>query len=211
MCDDRETLIAYLYDEATAAERRQVDAHLATCAECREELRSLRGVRQDLLAWDVPAHESVWKPFASPQPVAWWRQVPAWGLAAAAALGLMGGLIIGGLISAPIAGRFVAVLPRSVLGVAVGLLVLARNLLTIIAHRQAARAARGFGLPQRRPHDHRVQADDQVVQEPDGVGHDHAGRQDGARHQGVRHVRLEGHHGQGRVGREKLRSEADRP
>ena len=59
MCDDREKLIAYLYDEATAAERRQVDAHLATCAECREELRSLRGVRQDLLAWDVPAHESV--------------------------------------------------------------------------------------------------------------------------------------------------------
>jgi uncharacterized membrane protein YfcA len=35
------------------------------------------------------------------------------------------GLIIGGLVSAPIAGRFVAFLPRSVLGVAVGLLVLA--------------------------------------------------------------------------------------
>lgn len=35
------------------------------------------------------------------------------------------GLIIGGLVSAPIAGRFVAFLPRRVLGVAVGLLVLA--------------------------------------------------------------------------------------
>jgi uncharacterized membrane protein YfcA len=35
------------------------------------------------------------------------------------------GLIAGGLIAAPIAGRFVSVLPRSVLGVAVGLLVLA--------------------------------------------------------------------------------------
>jgi uncharacterized membrane protein YfcA len=34
------------------------------------------------------------------------------------------GLIVGGLISAPIAGRFVSVVPRKVLGVAVGLLVL---------------------------------------------------------------------------------------
>lgn len=35
------------------------------------------------------------------------------------------GLIIGGLITAPIAGRFVSVLPRTALGVAVGLVVLA--------------------------------------------------------------------------------------
>lgn len=35
------------------------------------------------------------------------------------------GLIAGGLIAAPIAGRFVSVLPRSVLGIGVGLLVLA--------------------------------------------------------------------------------------
>lgn len=34
------------------------------------------------------------------------------------------GLILGGLVTAPIAGKFVSVLPRSVLGVAVGLLVL---------------------------------------------------------------------------------------
>jgi hypothetical protein len=35
------------------------------------------------------------------------------------------GLIIGGLLAAPIAGRFVSVIPRQVLGVAVGVLVLA--------------------------------------------------------------------------------------
>lgn len=35
------------------------------------------------------------------------------------------GLIIGGLVSAPIAGRFVSVLPRKVLGIAVGIIVLA--------------------------------------------------------------------------------------
>ena len=95
MCDDREKLIAYLYDEASASERRLVDAHLTECADCRDELRAFRGVQTDLLAWDVPNHESVWKPFAAPQPTVWWRQVPAWGLAAAATLvfglGLAGG------------------------------------------------------------------------------------------------------------------------
>lgn len=113
MCDDRETLIAYLYDEATAAERRQVDAHLATCADCREELRSLRGVRQDLLAWDVPAHESVWKPFAAPQPVVWWRQVPAWGLAAAATLVFGVGLAGGYVAAAPIKAAAAAQLAQT--------------------------------------------------------------------------------------------------
>jgi anti-sigma factor RsiW len=86
MCEQRENLIAYLYDEADANERRIVEAHLASCETCREELRAFRDVRQDLLAWDVPAHESVWKPFvtARTQPV--WRQMPAWAMAAAAML-----------------------------------------------------------------------------------------------------------------------------
>lgn len=86
MCNEREKLIGYLYDEVDANERRSVEAHLATCDTCREELSGFRAVRQDLLAWDVPAHESVWKPFvtARPQPV-WW-QMPAWSLAAAAML-----------------------------------------------------------------------------------------------------------------------------
>ncbi len=107
MCDDREKLIAYLYDEADASERRQMDAHLAGCAECREELRSFRSVRQDLLAWDVPAHESVWKPFATPVITPWYRQVPAWGLAAAATLvfgiGLAGGFAARALAAGPVA------------------------------------------------------------------------------------------------------------
>jgi anti-sigma factor RsiW len=106
MCDDREKLIAYLYDEADASERRQVDAHLAGCAECRDELRSLRGVRQDLLAWDVPPHESVWKPFVTPVVTPWYRQVPVWGLAAAATLvfglGLAGGFAARALASGPV-------------------------------------------------------------------------------------------------------------
>ena len=95
MCEQRENLVAYLYDEVDANERRIVEKHLETCETCREELRAFRDVRQDLLAWDVPAHESVWKPFvtARTQPV--WRQMPVWAMAAAAmlvfAIGAAGG------------------------------------------------------------------------------------------------------------------------
>ena len=107
MCDDREKLIAYLYDEVDASDRRLMDAHLASCAECRDELKSLRSVRQDLLAWDVPEHGSVWKPFATPVVAPWWRQVPAWGLAAAATLmfgiGMAGGFAARALMPAPVA------------------------------------------------------------------------------------------------------------
>jgi anti-sigma factor RsiW len=96
MCDEREPLLAYLYDEADSVERQRVEAHLATCERCREELAGLRGVRSDLLAWDVPDHESVWKPFTPARPTWSWRDVPSWSLAAAAlvmlTLGAAGGL-----------------------------------------------------------------------------------------------------------------------
>lgn len=86
MCDQREHLIEYAYDECSADERRLVEEHLTSCDSCRDELGGLRRVRHDLLAWDVPDPGSVWKPFA-PQPRAsMWREVPAWALAAAASV-----------------------------------------------------------------------------------------------------------------------------
>jgi len=91
MCDDRERLIGYVYDECEAGERRTIEAHLESCGACREEIAALRGVRTDLLAWDVPDHGSVWTPFVKTRPVVWWRQMPAWGLAAAASLMLLAG------------------------------------------------------------------------------------------------------------------------
>lgn len=89
MCDKRERLMDYLYDEAAPADRREVEEHLESCRDCRDEMRAFRRVREDLLAWEVPAYESVWTPFA-PTPVApWYRQVPAWALTAAAGLMLL--------------------------------------------------------------------------------------------------------------------------
>jgi len=91
MCDERERLIGYVYDECDAGERRLIEAHLEACETCREEIGGLRGVRTDLLAWDVPDHGSVWTPFVKARPTPWWREVPAWGLAAAASLMLLAG------------------------------------------------------------------------------------------------------------------------
>lgn len=103
MCDERERLIGYVYGEVDDGERQRVSAHLASCEVCREEIGGLRQVREDLLAWDVPEYESVWKPFAPARPVPWWREVPAWAMAAAASLtflvGATGGVVTHALVT----------------------------------------------------------------------------------------------------------------
>jgi hypothetical protein len=91
MCDERERLIGYLYDECDEGERQVVESHLQTCSTCRDEIGGFHQVREDLLGWDVPARESVWQPFAPPRPVAWWREVPGWALAAAASVTFLAG------------------------------------------------------------------------------------------------------------------------
>jgi len=93
MCDERDQLVEYVYDEADPAGRARFEAHLASCDRCREELTEFRQVRTKLLAWDVPDHGSVWTPFVSARALPWYRQVPTWALAAAASLML----VIGGL------------------------------------------------------------------------------------------------------------------
>ena len=89
MCEQRERLLSYVYDEGDARERAEVQQHLDQCPDCRAEVAGLRSVRSDLLAWEVPAHEPVWRPFVTAPPVPWWRQVPAWAMAAAAGVMLL--------------------------------------------------------------------------------------------------------------------------
>jgi anti-sigma factor RsiW len=102
MCEERERLIGYVYDECDETERRAIEAHLEQCAGCRREINGFRRVRQDLLAWDVPDHDSVWRPFAPPRTTAWWQEVPAWAMAAAAvaifAVGAGGGALTHALV-----------------------------------------------------------------------------------------------------------------
>ena len=105
MCHERERLIDYVYDECDAEERGRVNDHLATCATCREEIAGLRATRQDLLAWEVPDHGSVWRPFAPARLTPWWREVPAWAMAAAAGImfliGVSGGVAAQAMMARP--------------------------------------------------------------------------------------------------------------
>jgi hypothetical protein len=101
-CDDKQTLIAYLYGEIEPAARHAVDAHLATCGACAAEVTALGGVRSELGLW-VPPHVeldfAIVKKSELPaanvlRPARWWSTVPAWAQAAAAILVLAAGAAI---------------------------------------------------------------------------------------------------------------------
>ncbi len=113
MCDERERLIDYLYDEGEPHERAEVQAHLAECVTCRREIGALRSVRQDLLAWAVPNHEPIWRPLPPSRPAPTWRDVPAWALVAAAAVVMMAG------VSGAVATRLLLPSPAPVVTAAV--------------------------------------------------------------------------------------------
>lgn len=54
---DHDALVSYVYDELTGQDRARLDAHLAVCGGCREELDEMRGVRGQLATWTVPPRE----------------------------------------------------------------------------------------------------------------------------------------------------------
>jgi anti-sigma factor RsiW len=89
MCD-KELLLGYLYDELPASDRQAFDRHLASCADCRDEVSGLRGTRTHLTSWAPPEPDLGFEIVRSarPAPARWWRPSPAWGLAAAAVLTL---------------------------------------------------------------------------------------------------------------------------
>jgi anti-sigma factor RsiW len=82
-----DTLSAYLDDELAPAARREAEAHLAGCAECREELDEVAAARQAIRI--LPVH-SARRPLLGPvpAPAAASRRRAAWALAAAAAAAL---------------------------------------------------------------------------------------------------------------------------
>ena len=97
-CDDKETLVAYLYGEVDDEVRREVDRHLRTCVACTRETEGLQGLRRDLQSWLPPEPELAFgivqrTPAPAPPPAVLtsprWSSlsaVPAWAGVAAAAL-----------------------------------------------------------------------------------------------------------------------------
>lgn len=108
-CDDKTTLVAYLYGEIDAPSRQAVDDHLAQCAACAAEVTALGGVRSELGLWTPPEVELDFQivrrsvnesPAAAGQvlrPARWWNTVPVWAQAAAAVLVVAAGLSIANL------------------------------------------------------------------------------------------------------------------
>ncbi len=108
-CTDKETLVAWVYGECEAAERRLVEAHLTGCAACADEVAGLRDVRSALGAWTVTAPETGVRLAAGPatvdpaaaivlRPARWWQApLPALGRLAAAILLFAGGAAIANL------------------------------------------------------------------------------------------------------------------
>jgi hypothetical protein len=94
MCDSKELLVSYLYDELDSREKASFRTHLASCADCRDEIGGLRATQGHLTAWAPPepdlGFQIVRRASAQP-PAPRFRMNPLWGLAAAAVLVLAAG------------------------------------------------------------------------------------------------------------------------
>src|ERR1043165_580324 len=101
-CDDKATLMSYLYGELDAAARQDVDDHLAQCAACAAEVTALGNVRWELGLWSAPDVDLDFKIVKKSDLAAsnvlraarWWNTVPVWAQAAAAVLVLAAGASI---------------------------------------------------------------------------------------------------------------------
>ena len=97
-CEDKDTLVAYLYGEVDSDVRREVERHLRTCIACTREIDGLQEAREDLQLWLPPEADLGFSitqtpaAGAAPAPVltsprwAALHGLPAWAQVAAAAL-----------------------------------------------------------------------------------------------------------------------------
>jgi anti-sigma factor RsiW len=95
-CEDKETLVAYLYGEVDSDMRREVERHLRSCVACTRETEGLQAARQDLQLWMPPesalGFSITQRSVPQPAPVltsARWAaldRLPAWAQVAAAVL-----------------------------------------------------------------------------------------------------------------------------
>ena len=104
MCESKESIVGYLYDDLEANERRSFEAHMAVCGECRDELIALRATREHLALWSPPSRDLGFRVVREDAVSAPARVLPmrsrwtaAFGLAAAAVLVLAAATAIANL------------------------------------------------------------------------------------------------------------------
>jgi anti-sigma factor RsiW len=54
MCDNKELIVGYVYDELSPEERQALTAHVSGCPDCQVELEDLRATRMHLSLWAPP-------------------------------------------------------------------------------------------------------------------------------------------------------------
>jgi anti-sigma factor RsiW len=108
-CTDKDTLIAYVYGECDDARRTAVEAHLATCAACADEVGGFGRVRTTLSEWTPPDRVGSFRlvreeevaaqaPARILRPARWWQApVPALARVAAGVLLFAGGAALANL------------------------------------------------------------------------------------------------------------------
>ncbi|MFQ3581769.1 MAG: zf-HC2 domain-containing protein [Chloracidobacterium sp.] len=92
-CDRGPDLMAYLYGEASPAERADIERHLQTCATCRAELEGFQAVRTALQSWEMDAIAPRLQLTLAPSPWQAWREfwatLPRWSRLAAGAAAML--------------------------------------------------------------------------------------------------------------------------
>lgn len=103
MCDSKELLVGFLYDEIDPVSKRTFERHLATCSDCRAELAELGATREQIALWAPPDADLGFRIVRGPEAAAppprsrFFSFSPAWGLAAAALVVLAIGAAIANL------------------------------------------------------------------------------------------------------------------
>jgi anti-sigma factor RsiW len=104
MCDSKELLVGFLYDEIDPVSKRTFERHLATCSDCRDELAELGATREQIALWAPPDADLGFRivrgantPASARARFPFFSFSPAWGLAAAALIVLAIGAAIANL------------------------------------------------------------------------------------------------------------------
>jgi Putative zinc-finger len=108
-CTDKDTLVDYLYGECDDATRGEVNAHLAVCPACADEVSGFARVRETLSRWSPPERVGNFRlvrdepsetaaPATVLRPARWWQtSLPAMARVAAAILLFAGGAALANL------------------------------------------------------------------------------------------------------------------
>jgi putative zinc finger protein len=99
MCDSKELLVSFLYDEIDSASKRDFQRHLATCVACRDELAELGATRAQIATWTPPDADLGFRIVRETESAKrrWFQWSPAWRFAAAAIVLLAIGAAIANL------------------------------------------------------------------------------------------------------------------